>query len=319
MKPAVTTANAVTIRTYSRLHLGFFDLSAHPMRQFGSMGFAVDAFTTSLSAHLGSQNPALPEWVARQLQCQQASMGLSEPVHVSIHNEIPRHSGLGSGTQMALAIGAAVALLAGQTPQLATIASVAGRGHRSGIGIGTFGEGGFVVDGGRSTRTNIPPIMMQTPMPNAWCALLILVDAAIGLHGQAEKSAFATLKPQSDTATQLLASDILMRGLPALCEADFEAFATCVGQLQAYNADYFAPAQGGLYANAAVAQVLDQLSQAGYRGIGQTSWGPTGFVLLPNVAEAELLQQRLAHDYADSPLQFKVCHPVNHGAVIHSQ
>lgn len=319
MMQDVSASNAVTVKTYSRLHLGFLDLSAQPARQFGSLGMSIDAFSTTLTVQFGQENPALPAWVTQQLQSQSVALGLQQAVHLTLSCEIPRHAGLGSGTQMALAIGVALATLCEQTPKLAAIAHTASRGKRSGIGIGTFAQGGVVVDGGRGEQTMIPPILMRQAVPADWCVILIMANAQEGLHGQAEKSAFATLTPQSALATQLLASQVLMQGLPALCEANLEGFASCIAQLQRYNADYFAPAQGGDYAHPAVAAVLTYLKQAGHGGLGQTSWGPTGFVLLPSLPIAVALQAHLQTAFANSGLTFKVTQPVNHGAMISRQ
>lgn len=311
-----SSANSVSVSTFSRLHLGFLDLSGQRTRQFGSIGVAVDAFKTEISLSLGPQNPDLSPWVASQLKLQCQALGISESLHLTIHQAMPRHAGLGSGTQMALAIGVALATLCGQSPNLNQIAHLAGRGKRSGIGIGTFAHGGLVVDGGHGEQTRIPPILFQQAVPQDWCVLLMLAPSAMGIYGNVEKSAFATLKPQSISATQALAANVLMRGLPAICEGDFATFARCIGEVQAYNAAYFAPAQGGAYAHPVVSTILAQLKQSGHEGLGQTSWGPTGFVWLPDQHSAERLLQQLQSEYAAHTIRFMLCRPVNHGAHI---
>lgn len=309
-------ANAVSVTTYSRLHLGFLDLSGQRARQFGSLGLAVDAFKTEITLKYGTENYENSPWIATQLRSQCQALGITEPIHLSIHHAMPRHAGLGSGTQMALAIGVALSTLIGKTPHLADIAHLAGRGKRSGIGIGTFAHGGLVVDGGHGIHTLIPPILFQQPLPADWRVLLILAPAETGIHGHIEKSAFASLAPTSELATQALVARLFMQGLPALCEADFATFAECVGAVQAYNANYFAPAQGGAYAHPLVGHVLTQLKQAGHVGLGQTSWGPTGFVWLPDPKRAEQLQTQLQSTYANQALRFIVSQPINHGAQI---
>ncbi len=42
-----------------------------------------------------------------------------------------------------------------------------------------------------------------------------------------------------------------------------------------------------------VARALARLEAAGIEGVGQSSWGPTGFALLPSAAEAERAAQDL--------------------------
>ncbi len=52
-------------------------------------------------------------------------------------------------------------------------------------------------------------------------------------------------------------------------------------------------------------------------GVGQSSWGPTGFALLPSAARAQALidAARAAGVFADG-LQWRIACPLNHGARI---
>jgi beta-RFAP synthase len=317
MNAAIPAARTVSVTTYGRLHLGFFNLSQETQRQFGSVGVAIDAFQTSLSISAGTQQSAFDPWAAailqRHLLASQAQMALN----VSIQQAIPRHGGLGSGTQMALALGTAVNYLLDQPTSASDIAAIHQRGARSGIGIATFEHGGLVVDGGRGVRTVVPPMLARHAFPSDWHFLLIIDNSRAGLHGQGEKNAFKQLAPQSLAATQSIQQQLLSHGLPALIEQDFTAFSQFMGDLQTYNADYFAPAQGGPYASMAVAGILQALKQQGYTGVGQTSWGPTGFVLCPSRAEAVAIQTQLLKTHASQPtLGFVVTAAVNQPAQI---
>lgn len=317
MNAAIPAARTVSVTTYGRLHLGFFNLSQQTQRQFGSVGVAIDAFQTSLSISAGTQQSAFDPWAAailqRHLLASQAQMALN----VSIQQAIPRHGGLGSGTQMALALGTAVNYLLDQPTSASDIAAIHQRGARSGIGIATFEHGGLVVDGGRGVRTVVPPMLARHAFPSDWHFLLIIDNSRSGLHGQGEKNAFKQLAPQSLAATQSIQQQLLSHGLPALIEQDFTAFSQFMGDLQTYNADYFAPAQGGPYASKAVAGILQALKQQGYTGVGQTSWGPTGFVLCPSRAEAVAIQTQLLKTHASQPtLGFLVTAAVNQPAQI---
>jgi beta-RFAP synthase len=201
---------------------------------------------------------------------------------------IPAHAGLGSGTQLALAIGSAVATLEGLPLDLNEIAAKLDRGKRSGIGIGTFGQGGAVLDGGPGKGT-LPPVLARVPFPRAWRVLLIFDPAETGVHGAEETAAFAALPdfPESETAD--LTRRVLLGALPALAEEDFGAFCDQVGYLQRKMGAYFAPMQGGAYVSAAVAAVLKGLAADGVTGLGQSSWGPTGFAFAPSEAEGQRL------------------------------
>lgn len=317
MNAQIPVDRSVSVATYGRLHLGFFNLGADDTRRFGSMGVAIDAFQTALTASIGPQSAPLDSWAAAIVHRHLAALGVQQAVNLNIQQTIPRHGGLGSGTQMALAIGVALNHLFAHTLTEAHIAAMHQRGGRSGIGIGTFVQGGLIVDGGRGPQTMVPPILVRHVFPQDWHFLLITDNSRDGLHGQGEKTAFQQLAPQSAAATQAIQQQLLSHGLPALIEQDFAAFSQFVGDLQAYNAEYFAPAQGGLYASQGVSQILEQLKAQGHRGLGQTSWGPTGFVLLPTRAAAVALQMQLLARYEDrSALGFIVTAAINSPALI---
>ena len=317
MNAVIPVERAVSVTTYGRLHLGFFNLNQQSQRQFGSVGVAIDAFHTSLTITAGPQQAALDPWASRILQHHLAACGVQAELNVTIQQAVPRHGGLGSGTQMALALGAAVNRLLGLPVDAAEIAAMHQRGARSGIGIATFEHGGFVVDGGRGPHTQVPPLIAHHAFPSDWHFLLIVDNSRDGLHGQGEKNAFKQLSPPSLAATKAIQHQLLCQGLPALIEQDFTAFSHFIGHLQTYNADYFGPAQGGAYASQSVARVLEVLKQQGYAGIGQTSWGPTGFVLFPSRAEAVAMQMQLLNEYAgDASLGFVVAAAMNQPACV---
>jgi len=318
MNAAIPPVRTASVTTYGRLHLGFFNLSQDTQRQFGSVGVAIDAFQTSLSISAEPQQSALDPWAAAILQRHLLACQAPMDFNVSIHQAIPRHGGLGSGTQMALALGTALNYLLNQSAKASDIAAIHQRGARSGIGIATFEQGGLVIDGGRGAHTVVPPMLVRNAFPADWHFLLIIDNSRAGLHGQGEKNAFKQLAPQSLAATQAIQQQLLSQGLPALIEQDFTAFSQFIGDLQTYNADYFAPAQGGPYASQAVAGILQTLKQQGHAGVGQTSWGPTGFVLLPSRTEAVAMQMQLLKAHASQPtLGFVVTAAVNQPAYIH--
>ena len=84
-----------------------------------------------------------------------------------------QHSGLGSGTQMALAIGMAICDFYRLDLNVNEIAVLTQRGARSGIGLGTFAQGGFIVDGGRAAESKVPPVIARADFPEDWPILLI--------------------------------------------------------------------------------------------------------------------------------------------------
>lgn len=311
-----THSKTVTISTNARLHFGFFDLSGASSRRYGSLGLAISAFQTCIQLSWGEPDPALDAWTADRLSVQKKALNITEDVSVQVIQAIPRHSGLGSGTQMALALGAGLQSLIGQSIDPQLLALHGGRGGRSGIGLSSFLHGGLIIDGGRGQDTVLPPMLMRHNFPEDWCFLLIMDHNQTGVHGQVETTAFQQLNPMPLARTHALSHQILMQALPALHEQDFKTFADSLGILQDYNATYFSPAQGGPYASASVTRVIEALKAQGHIAVGQSSWGPTGFVMLPDLSQAQLLKQLLQAQFAAEGLEFVISGATNHGAQI---
>jgi beta-RFAP synthase len=190
-----------------------------------------------------------------------------------------------------------------------------GRGARSGIGIGTFEQGGLLVDGGRGGDTLVPPLLVRLPFPEDWRLLLIFDRDRAGISGDHERSAFAELPEFPAGRAARLCRLVLMQLLPALTERDLHGFGSALGELQRTVGEHFASAQGGRYSSPAVAAALDWLQQQGVVGTGQSSWGPTGFALCADQARGERLLHAL-RARRDRSLEFALCRACNHGAEI---
>lgn len=78
-----------------------------------------------------------------------------------------------------------------------------------------------------------------------------------------------------------------MRILPGAAEHNFAPFAQGLTEMQQTIGEYFASAQGGVFASPDVERVLRAVGAERTAGIGQTSWGPTGFAIVANAREAD--------------------------------
>lgn len=299
--------------------MGFFDLTGSPERRFGGLGLAIDAPNTQVQI-AKSKNLVIDakssKNVTKIVENLVESFNLSTGFSIEILQAIPAHAGLGSGTQLALAIGAGLNHLFGLNLTIAQIAKAAARGKRSGIGIGAFVQGGFIVDSGKNTNKDgdeVPTITARYAFPNSWRILLVLNSAHKGVHGTVELQAFQTLAP----AKCELRSMVIDHMLPALQCADLLIFGAQMQALQAYNGDYFSSIQGGRYASPEVAEVLSWLQNNGAVCVGQSSWGPTGFVILENQQQADNLRAQAELVFADKQnISFKVVQGKNTGASI---
>ena len=186
----------VFVNAFARLHMGFLDLNGSQGSRFGSLGVGLDGLDTLIELTMGDDvfNEAEAAYVKQSKQLILQYANIQQAVSIKVHREIPRHFGLGSGTQMALAIGMGISQLFNLNLSLTDIAQITKRGLRSGIGIGTFAKGGLVLDGGRGHNTIVPPIITQQPFPEVWRILLIFDHEHVGVHGDEEAQAFARLE-----------------------------------------------------------------------------------------------------------------------------
>ncbi len=308
---------AVTISCGGRLHLGFLDLNGGLGRRFGSLGMALDAPRTRLvlrrSADHGVHGPEATR-AALYLRTMVDALGLPGAHALLMEEAMPAHSGLGSGTQLALAVATALRRLHGLAADPRGDAALLGRGARSGIGIALFTDGGVVLDGGRGATDAPPPLLARLPVPPDWRVLLLLDPARQGISGATERGAFAALPAMAPAQAGELCRLVVMQALPALADHDLAEFGAAVTRMQRIVGDYFAPAQGGRFTSPAVAAALDLLAGWGAHGVGQSSWGPTGFAFAADPDASEWLRRRLA-DALAMPLAM-ICRARNHGADI---
>ena len=291
---------SVKLTASARLHLGFLDLNGGTGRRFGSLGLAIDRPVTSLTiARAPETRVEGPERdrVAAHLASLTGRFGLRGGYCVTIHEAIPAHVGLGSGTQLALAVAAALRRLEGATPDVNTDALALQRGLRSGVGAALFSTGGFVVDGGHGAGKAMPPILCRVDFPEEWRVILVLDKAVKGVHGAKEREAFASLPRFPAPAAGDICRRVLMQALPAVVERDLPQFGEAIGHIQAILGNYLAPAQGGdRYTSPSVAAVMARLEQEGAKGIGQSSWGPAGFAFAASDDAAQRLVKLIQTD-----------------------
>ena len=141
-----------------------------------------------------------------------------------------------------------------------------------------------------------------------------------GVHGGQEQAAFERLADFSAVSAAEICRLVLIKALPALAERDIASFGDAIARLQEIAGDYFASAQGGApYASDAVARVMEDLRRHGARGIGQSSWGPTGFAFAADATEARRLCDLTQENAAAWGLDMAICNGVNHGARVEGE
>ena len=310
----------ISVLAPARLHLGFIDMHGGMGRSFGSLGLCLDEIFTHLVATAsrdviiqGPSSGRASVYAGKILEY----LGEKQGVKMVIKQAIPEHAGLGSGTQLSLAVGTAIANIYDMQLGIRKIAEIMDRGTRSGIGVGAFSMGGFLVDGGRGNNTQVPPIISHIYFPDSWRVLLVFDHDETGVHGKLEKLAFQQLPPMDQRVTEYLCRLTLMQILPALAEQDCEQFGSAITEIQQQVGDHFSKAQGGRFCSEQVAKVLPQLLEHGATGIGQSSWGPTGFAIFANETQAHKALKHFREAWKDhKSVSFKVCKARNEKALI---
>jgi len=194
---------------------------------------------------------------------------------INVKQVIPEHSGLGSGTQLALASASALAKLFDVKASVQELAEAMGRGKRTSVGTTIFEQGGFVVDGGKSTSAKkFPATIFRQPFPQNWAFIVAIPKVNKGLSKNEEKAAFETLSPMKAEEAGKLCRLTMMKLLPALVEREIKSFGEALTQVQIVIGDYFAEVQGGTYSSQAAAETIALLQKLGTYGAGQSSWGP---------------------------------------------
>jgi len=310
----------ITVTVPARLHLGFLDLNGGLGRRFGSIGLAISNLQTKIALRRASKNQISGperERVERHIDKMVRRLALSEGHAVNVLDVVPAHSGLGSGTQLALAVAAGIRQLHDLPLDIEGDAIHLGRGARSGVGIGLFHRGGLVVDGGCLVNDVPAPIVSHISFPDRWRIVVVLDPTRRGIHGANEVTAFGSLPPFPDGDAAQLCRLVIMKALPAAAEHDIVSFGSAIKELQARLGDYFAVAQGGMrFTSPDVAAVLAALDREGAFGIGQSSWGPTGFAFAATLEEANRLARIAQRHPSGQGLDIRVCAGFNRAAEI---
>jgi len=237
---------------------------------------------------------------------------------MELWSAIPLHRGLGAGTQLGMAVAKALALLAGDDDvDPVMLGRRVGRGARSAIGIHGFGSGGFLVDAGKEQAELIGRLEARVEVPATWRFLLVNPpDAAPGLSGASESEALSRLPYTTHAMTERLRRLALGEMVPALTAGDCDRFGDALFEFGRSVGEYFSPVQGGIYATPLASPLVDWIRCQGFRGVAQTSWGPTLAVCCPDQERAESLREKMISEPRWRECRTHVAKPLNVGAKV---
>jgi beta-ribofuranosylaminobenzene 5'-phosphate synthase len=308
---------AVYVETHARLHFGVLDLRGSLGRWFGGIGAAAPAPMLRLSARKSETVTATGPDAERALEYANRFLqhhGINTGAHVAVEHALPAHSGLGSGTQLALAVGRALADLYSLPADPIALSLGVGRARRSAIGTWVFASGGLVVEGGRPRDGDAcGPLISRIELPPHWQCVVAIPRGPVGMSGVAEAQAFSALPQPPQHEVERVAYVVLMSLLPAAAEGDIATFGSALNEIQQITGQWFAPVQGGTFAPGPTRELIDLMMAAGAAGAGQSSWGPAVYGIVDGQAAANQLIERLRHHLGARVAMYSGSFP-SHGA-----
>jgi len=324
---------AVEVRAPGRIHLGMLSFGVPEVRAFGGVGVMIDRPGVHVRLRRAEKFSARGPLAERALEFAKACLRawrLETQGGCAIEVVLVpgSHTGLGSGTQLGLAVAAGVRHLfhprpAGpprpprpvheslepfeedwlfDTSDAIELARAVGRGRRSCIGVHGFSRGGLIVEGGRlvvagqteddATRP-FSPMVARVRLPSAWRCVTLVQRDALGLHGDAERVAFAALPPVPLEVSAELARIALMDMIPAAVEAKFAEFSDALFRYGLLAGKPFEAASSRLPYAVSTARLIELLGALGVRGCAQSSWGPAVMACCESLEHAGRLVDEL--------------------------
>jgi predicted sugar kinase len=201
-------------------------------------------------------------------------------------------------------------------PSPAELAISVGRGLRSAVGTYGFAEGGLIVERGKLPGERIAPLDVRLALPDHWRFALIHPRDGRGLWGEVEQRAFDHLPAVPGEVTDELTGEVRQRMLAAVASGQFELFSESVYRYGRIAGMCFAEIQGGPYNGPRLTELVEQVRSMGVTGVGQSSWGPTLFAILPDQTAAEDLVASFAKRIPDEDIELSITRASSQGATI---
>ena len=272
----------VTVETPARLHFGFLDLSGETGRLFCGVGIGIDRPRAVVEAEKTDGVETDAGGYFEELVREAVDVLGVGGARLSVKDSVPRHVGLGSGTQHASAVLEAVAGANGVEAKRRHVREM-GRGVRSGVGRAVFEGGGFVVDAGHPVDADrgerrIPSVAVRHDLPSDWRFVVAVPDGA-GAHGEAEERSMRRVVGDEAGIGDAVRREFVGRVLPGAAEGDIDAFGAGVAEVDRLNGERYADEQDGVYHRKSEPLVERLSDRDDVAGAGQSSWGPSVYAV----------------------------------------
>lgn len=263
----------IKISTNSRIHMGFFSHDIKNPYSYGGIGLCINKYPTVVSITPVSQfssnlSKNYQDKIIRFLDIHK----LSKKIHIKLVSSPDRHIGLGSGTQLILSIEESLM----RYFNLSSWPNIYNRNYRSGIGYNTYKHGGFIIDSPKRSNTE-NQIIFKHKFPKDWNIILLFDYSIRGANGKIEKEFFLNNKVMH--LREKLSDITLNEIIPSILYQDYETFTLALTKFQYMNSKFYSSIQKSPFISKDVHTIIKKLSDKYKFGYGQSSWGPTSYII----------------------------------------
>lgn len=284
------------IKTSARLHMSLIDLNGSENRIDGGVGLTLDEPSLLLECIPNNKEttvtcakniPQIQEYADKILKSYQMMcnyLKIDTTYTFNIKKIYPIHHGLGLGTRLALATAKLIAKMNNINISTYELACIINRGGTSGIGVYSFSQGGFIIDGGHkkdvksnflpssSSKVAPPPLIARYEFPTKWKIILATPKSDMGANGSNEVDIFQKYTPIPKKDVNEICYQILMNLMPSIVEYDLDSFAKSINKIQTLG---FKKIERNLQ-DIQLKEVIDTMQNQGCAA-GMSSFGPTCF------------------------------------------
>jgi len=328
----------IRVITPCRIHLSLIDENGYTGRVDGGIGLMLDkpnvVFEATNSAkefkieahrYYRESIEVINEKASKVFKTLDIS---NKNFHFYLKQYYPSHVGLGSKTQLSLAIASAIAKLKDLDISHKSLTNIVGRGGTSGIGWRGFKTGGFILDGGhdfgigKEKETFLPSsasnsadpalTIFRYNIPEHWRFVLVIPNVRKGAYGDEEVSIFQKHTPIPKEEVNEVSHQILMKVIPGILKNDLSCFGEGLKRIQNIG---FKRVEIDLQHNI-VKNLLNFLENYDLKAYGMSSFGPSVVGVTESDSEAKKLFEAVHDHLRNIGGHIYVCKPNNTGAKI---
>ncbi|MFX1274093.1 MAG: beta-ribofuranosylaminobenzene 5'-phosphate synthase [Promethearchaeota archaeon] len=328
----------VKITTPCRIHLSLIDENGYTGRVDGGIGLMLDQPNVVFEASNSADEFQIEcdHYYRESIEVinEKASKIFKEfninnkNFHFNLEKYYPSHVGLGSKTQLSLAIATAITKLKNIDITTQELTKLVERGGTSGIGWRGFETGGFILDAGhefgmgKEKETFLPSsacpfvdpalTIFRYPIPENWRFVIIIPNVKKGAYGDEEVNIFQKFAPIPREEVNEVSHQVLMKVIPGILKNDLESFGDGLKRIQSIG---FKKIEINLQHNT-VKGLLNFLDNYGVKAYAMSSFGPSVVGITESDIEAEKLKEEVREFLKPDGEHVYLSKPNNSGAKI---